>query len=100
MAGPERRSQRRERVGYPVRVRADGEEFDGVVDNLGTNGALIVTSHLEAALDVGSTVHLEIDMGNGPVIADGEVLRIEQEFSEGDIRLSFAVKFAQPIALE
>lgn len=100
MAGPERRSQRRERVDYPVRIRgADGEEFDGVVDNLGTNGALIVTSHLEAALDVGSAVHLEIGMESGPVSVDGDVLRIEQEFSEGDIRLAFAVRFAQPIAL-
>jgi PilZ domain len=98
MAGPERRSQRRERVDFPVRVRAaDGEEFDGLVDNLGTNGALIVTSHLEAALDVGATVSLEIDMGNGPVRVDGEVLRIEQEFAEGDIRLAFAVRFSHPI---
>jgi len=100
MAGPERRSQRRERVDYPVRIRAlEGDEFEGTVDNLGTNGALIVTPHLEAALDVGSTVHLEIDMGDGAVSVDGEVLRIEQEFSEGDIRLSFAVKFTQPIEL-
>jgi hypothetical protein len=100
MAGPERRSQRRERVDYPVRVRAGPDEaFDGVVDNLGANGALIVTSHLEAALDVGSTVSLEIDMGNGPVSVDGEVLRIEQEFAEGDIRLAFAVRFSHPIDL-
>jgi len=99
MAGPERRSQRRERVDYPVRVRAGDEEFDGVVENLGANGALIVTSHLEAALDVGATVHLDFDMGSAPVSVDGEVLRIEQEFAEGDIRLAFAVRFAQPIEL-
>jgi hypothetical protein len=99
MAGPERRSQRRERVDYPVRIRSGEQEFDGVIDNLGANGALIVTSHLEAALDVGDPVSLEIDMGNGGVSVDGEVLRIEQEFAEGDVRLSFAVRFAQPIDL-
>ena len=100
MAGPERRSQRRERVDYPVRIRAGGEEpFDGVVDNLGTHGALIVTSHLEAALDVGATVSLEFDMGSGPMTVDGEVLRIEQEFAEGDVRLAFAVRFERPIDL-
>ncbi|MCK6459367.1 MAG: PilZ domain-containing protein [Planctomycetes bacterium] len=99
MAGPERRSQRRERVDYPVRIRSGEEEFDGSVDNLGANGALIVTSHLEAALDVGAAVSLEIDMGNGPVSVDGEVLRIEQEFAEGDVRLAFAVRFSRPIDL-
>jgi hypothetical protein len=98
MAGPERRSQRRERVDYPVRIRTPGgEQFDGVVDNLGTHGALIVTSHLEAALDVGAAVGLEIDMGKAPVSVEGEVLRIEQEFAEGDIRLAFAVRFTSPI---
>lgn len=100
MTGPERRSQRRERVDYPVKIRVGPDEvFDGIVDNLGTNGALIVTSYLEAALDVGATVNLDIDMGDGRVTVDGEVLRIEQEFAEGDIRLAFAVRFATPINL-
>jgi len=100
MAGPERRSQRRERVDYPVRIRtASGEDFDGIVDNLGANGALVVTSHLEAALDVGAKVEIEIDTGKGVANAEGEVLRIEQEFAEGDIRLAFAIRFLKPIEL-
>lgn len=100
MAGPERRSHGRERVDFPVRIRiASGEEFDGVVDNLGDLGALVATANLEAALDVGATVTLRIDTGKGVVVAEGEVLRIEQEFAEGDIRLSFAVRFARPLKL-
>ncbi len=100
MAGPERRQQRRERVDFPVRIRlASGEEFDGLVDNLGTNGALVATPHLEAALEVGAGVTLRIDTKKGAVQADGEVLRIEQEFAEGDIRLSFAVRFTRPVKL-
>jgi hypothetical protein len=99
MAEPERRQQRRERVDYPVRIRLDtGEEFDGLVDNLGTNGALIVTPNLEAALDVGSRVALRIDTGEGTASTEGEVLRIEQEFAEGDIRLSFAVRFDRELS--
>ncbi|MFI5402703.1 MAG: PilZ domain-containing protein [Planctomycetota bacterium] len=98
MAGPERRQQKRERVDFPVRIRlGSGEEFDGVVDNLGVQGALVATSHLEAALEVGARITLRIDTDNGPLEAEGEVLRIEQEFAEGDIRLSFAVRFAEPV---
>lgn len=100
MSEAERRQQRRDRVDYPVRIRLDsGEEFLGVVDNLGLQGALVVTPSLEMALDVGAQVTLKIDTGKGTVEAQGEVLRIEQEFSEGDIRLAFAVRFAQPLAL-
>jgi hypothetical protein len=100
MTGPDRRSQRRERVDFPVRIRVStGEQFDGLVDNLGTNGALVVTPNLEAALDVGVRLALDIDTGKGVVHAEGEVLRIEQEFAEGDIRLSFAVRFSQPLEL-
>jgi hypothetical protein len=101
MAEPERRQQGRERVDYPVRIRLDtGEEFDGVVDNLGANGALIVTPNLEAALDVGSRVALSIDTGKGTAATEGEVLRIEQEFAEGDIRLAFAVRFDREFTTE
>ncbi len=100
MAGPERRQQKRERVDFPVRIRlGSGEEFEGLVDNLGTNGALVATPHLEAALEVGARLTLRIDTGKGAVQAEGEVLRIEQEFAEGDIRLSFAVRFTRPIKL-
>ena len=100
MAGPERRQQKREPVDFPVRIRiASGEEFLGVVNNLGPNGALVATPNLEAALEVGAPVTLRIDAGEGVVEADGEVLRIEQEFAEGDIRLAFAVRFVRPVAL-
>jgi hypothetical protein len=100
MAGPERRSQRRERVDFPVRIREPGgDEFDGMIDNLGAQGALVVTSYLEATLDVGTKITLDIDTGEGVVHAEGEVLRLEQEFAEGDIRLAFAVRFSEPLNL-
>jgi hypothetical protein len=98
MTGPERRSQRRERVDYPVRFRlASGEEFDGIVDNLGANGALVATPNLEATLDVGDAVDLRIDTGEATIEARGQVLRVEQEFAEGEIRLVFAVRFETPL---
>jgi hypothetical protein len=100
MAGPERRQQKRERVDFPVRIRiASGEEFEGVVDNLGANGALVATPDFEAPLEVGVPVTLRIDTGKGTVQAEGEILRIEQEFAEGDIRLAFAVRFTRPVKL-
>jgi len=98
MAEPERRSHRRTRVGYPVRVRTEsGDEFEGVVDNLGALGALVATPHLEASIEVGASITLAIDTDGAVIEAAGEVLRIEQEFAEGDIRLAFAVRFTSPI---
>jgi hypothetical protein len=44
-------------------------------------------------------VTLRIETGKGAIEAEGQVLRIEQEFSEGDIRLAFAVRFRAPIEL-
>jgi hypothetical protein len=102
MAGPERRSHDREQVNYPVRiVTASGDEFDGVVDNLGALGALVATPNVEASFEVGEgqKLTLRIDTGQGVVEADGTVLRLEQEFAAGEIRLSFAVKFARPLEL-
>jgi hypothetical protein len=100
MAEPERRSHKRARVDYPVRVRAaSGEEFDGTVDNLGELGALVATRNLEVTFDVGDVLTLRIDTGKGTVEAEGQVLRIEQEFAEGDVGRSFAVRFSRPLKL-
>jgi len=98
----EKRASERRAVRYAVRIRlADGRRIDGCVENLGELGAFVSTGDLEAHLEIGDHVVLEIEMGGDgrrddrPVEAQGEVLRLEQEFAAGDIRRSFAVRFNQ-----
>jgi hypothetical protein len=94
----EKRASERRSVRYAVRIRlADGRRIDGCVENLGVLGAFVSTGDLEAHLEIGDHVVLEIEMGEAekPVEAQGEVLRLEQEFAAGDIRRSFAVRFNQ-----
>jgi hypothetical protein len=99
MAGEERRAHERLPVRYPVRVRVPGElSFDGTVENLGGLGALVSTPDLEAPFDVGDHVLLEVAMPGRKVAVGGVVLRLEQEFSGGDIRRVFAVRFDKPVA--
>lgn len=99
MAGEERRAHERLLVRYPVRVRVPGgRAFDGTVENMGGLGALVSTPDLEAPFDVGDHVHLDVAVPGRPVSVDGEVLRLEQEFSGGDIRRVFAVRFDEPVA--
>jgi hypothetical protein len=97
----EKRAHERRSVRYAVRIRlSDGRRIDGCVENLGPLGAFVSTSDLEAHLEIGDHVALEIDLGGDrePAEAHGEVLRLEQEFSAGDIRRSFAVRFNESFA--
>jgi hypothetical protein len=42
---------------------------------------------------------LTITTGDGTIEVAGEVLRLQQEFTAGDIRRAFAVRFARTITL-
>lgn len=104
LAQPEKRAHERIPARYPVEVRCpSGATLAGTVENIGSLGALITTLDLETDLEVGDKVHLSISMpnlrgGSGPVRVTGEVLRLEQEFTGGDIRRAFAVRFDDPVA--
>ena len=99
MAAEERRSHERLLVRYPVRVRVPGGQvLDGTVENMGGLGALVSTADLEAHFDVGDHVTLDVAVPGQPVSVVGEVLRLEQEFSGGDIRRIFAVRFDEPVS--
>jgi hypothetical protein len=98
--GDERRGHRRVDVHLPVTVRVSGGRLlEGVVENLGVLGALVSTPDLEAPLDFGDEVSLTITTGDGTIEVAGEVLRLQQEFTAGDIRRAFAVRFARTITL-
>jgi hypothetical protein len=98
MESPEKRAHKRTPVALPVRVRAGEAEMDGTIDNLGALGALISTANLEALLEVGGAVQLSIETADGRVDVDGVILRIDQEFTGGDIRRTIAVRFGREIA--
>ena len=101
MTTPEKRAHERAAVTYPVTVRnAGGTEFQGMVENLGGLGALVSTPDLEVSIVVGDEVTLSIETSDqGSVEARGEILRLEQEFSGGDIRRSFAVRFREEVTV-
>ncbi|MHC4932843.1 MAG: PilZ domain-containing protein [Planctomycetota bacterium] len=96
MDGDEKRSHRRKVVRFAVRVTLEGGKvFDGMVENLGKLGALVTTSDLETPLEVGGKLDLEIEMPDGSKVETaGEILRLDQEFSQGEIRRALAVRFA------
>jgi len=103
MGHNDKRASDRVRVRYPVEVACpNGARIEGIVENLGALGALVTTLDLESGLEVGDRVFLTIQMPGlhgspGPVRVYGEVLRLEQEFSGGDIRRNFAVRFDEPV---
>lgn len=99
MGAEEKRAHERLIVRYPVQLVLDGgKRIAGTVENLGALGALISTIELEPNIDVGEKLDLAIDMADrGTVEVAGEVLRAEQEFAEGEIRRSFAIKFAHAL---
>ncbi|MFQ5844066.1 MAG: PilZ domain-containing protein [Planctomycetota bacterium] len=100
MAGEEeRRAYERARVQYQARARCDdGRELLATVENLGGLGALLATADLDVALEPGESVALEIEIPDrGPVAVRGEILRVEQELTGGEVRRAIAVRFLQPL---
>ena len=90
----EQRAHERVVVRYPVKVRIGEREIAGTVENLGVLGALVSTIELDPPLDVGHRISLTIAVSEkGPVETQGEILRVDQEFADGEIRRTFAVRF-------
>ena len=99
--GQDKRAHERAVTDLAVTVRGSGGAvLKGTVENLGSLGALVSTLDLEAALDVGDKVTLVLQARGRTVEAEGEILRLEQEFAAGDIRRAFAVRFTEPVDLE
>ena len=98
MSGSEKRAHVRERVRYDARVEvAGGGSFEGVVENLGALGALVATAEIEVPLEPGDRVILHVFRADGDLGVSGEILRIDQELSGGEIRRALAVKFDTPL---
>ena len=99
MDGDEKRSHKRQVVHFAARVTLPGgKAFDGMVENLGKLGALVTTADLETPLEVGGSLDLAIERPDGSeVAAKGEILRLDQEFSAGEIRRTLAIRFAGEI---
>jgi len=99
MPSEEKRAHVRTRVRYAVRVRCGTKgEFAGVVENLGALGAFVSTPDFDVLLEVGQRVSLSVVRPDvEPLEAEGEIVRLEQEFSGGDIRRSFAVRFDREV---
>ncbi|MEM8883953.1 MAG: PilZ domain-containing protein [Planctomycetota bacterium] len=99
MVPEERRAHERIETSLPVRVEvASGRSFDGTIENIGEYGVFVSTLDLETAFDVAETLTLRFTREDGTeVTAKGSVVRVDQEFTAGDIRRAFAVKFDEPL---
>lgn len=102
VSGSEKRAHARAAVQLKAQVKnSAGVTLEAIVENLGALGALLSTLDLESALEVGDRVTVTVGDGDaGPVAAEGEVLRLEQEFADGDIRRTFAVRFDDELTLQ
>ncbi len=99
MSEAEKRAHDRLRVRYSVRIEIDDDgAIEGTVENLGALGVLVTTPEIEVPLEAGNRVSLSITLAdNSLVVAKGEILRIDQELADGEIRRALAVRFDQPI---
>jgi hypothetical protein len=98
MGSPDKRAHERKALRRATTVRNPaGAELEATVENVGALGALISTEDLETALAVGDRVSLRLGIDDEEHEVAGEILRLDQEFVEGDIRRTFAVKFDDPV---
>ena len=98
MGSPDKRAHERRTLRRATTVRnPSGAELEAIVENVGALGALISTEDLETALAVGDRVWLRLGDDEEEREVEGEILRLDQEFVEGDIRRTFAVKFDSPV---
>jgi len=104
MSGDERRAFQRFDAGTPARVvLRSGTEIVCRVENAGALGIFLSTAELDGVIEVGDrlTVSFEHSMSSEKSAAaikrTGEVLRHEQEFTGGEIRRAFAIRFDEPI---
>ena len=99
MLPDERRAHERAATSLPVEITvASGTVIEGTIENIGQFGVFISTADLETVLDSGAPVKLRFTLPDGEQIErEGDVLRLDQEFTAGDIRRSFAVRFDDAI---
>ncbi|MHC4960040.1 MAG: PilZ domain-containing protein [Planctomycetota bacterium] len=95
----EKRAHERVVARFPVEIKtSDGRMIKGRAENLGQLGVLLTTPDLEAPIAMGDSVGLTLWLPERePFEARGQVLRVDQEFAEGDLRRTFAIKFDEPV---
>jgi hypothetical protein len=95
----EKRAHERIVARFPAELKtADGRTVKGRAENLGPLGVLVTTQDLEIPIVVGDELGLTLWLPDRePLETRGEVLRADQEFAEGDLRRTFAVKFDAPV---
>ena len=98
MSGDERRAVERLDTQLPARATLpSGAEIECRVENIGELGVYLSTADLDGVIEVGDTVTVNIVRDGTKIDRSGQVLRHDQEFTSGEIRRSFAVRFDEPI---
>ena len=98
MSGAERRAFERFETQLPARVTLpSGTELECQVENIGELGVYLSTADLDGVIEVGDTVTVRITREGSKIERGGQVLRHDQEFTSGEIRRAFAVRFDEPI---
>jgi hypothetical protein len=100
MSGDDRRAFERFDAQHPARATLpSGAELECRVENIGELGVYLSTADLDGVIEVGDVVTVALERNGVTLERKGEVLRHDQEFTSGEIRRSFAVRFAEPIEL-
>jgi len=98
MSGDERRAFQRFDAGIPARVvLRSGTGIECRIENVGELGAYVSTADLDGVIEVGDRVAVSFVRAGTDIEREGEVLRHDQEFTGGEIRRSFAIRFDEPI---
>ena len=98
MSGDERRAYERFDAALPARATLpSGAEVECRVENIGELGVYLSTADLDGVIEVGDTVRVSVVRDGVTIERDGQVLRHDQEFTSGEIRRSFAIRFDEPI---
>ena len=100
MSGDERRAFERFDTSLPARVTLpSGAEIECRVENIGELGVYLSTAELDGAIEDGDRLTVFVERDGKTIERTGEVLRHDQEFTGGEIRRSFAVRFDKPIEI-
>ncbi|MHC4953975.1 MAG: PilZ domain-containing protein [Planctomycetota bacterium] len=97
MSSEERRAHERTAADLTAEVRlGSGTVLAARIENMGELGVYISTADLDGVIEVGDQVTIAFERDGQSVERTGEVLRHDQEFTGGEIRRAFAVRFVNP----
>ena len=94
MASDERRAHERKRADISVHVTlTDDATFEGRIENIGEYGVFFTSTNLDSSIEAGDKLALRFQYKGTDFERDGSVVRIDQEFSAGEVRRSIAIRF-------